>query len=107
LCYECYFDKCVSWDTVVVVVHRLRDGLLAKARGQENFIFSITSGPSLWPSQAPEQCLLVALTPRVKQSGRETDYWLPFYYEIESAYLSYLYPGPAFGWGERGICPGR
>lgn len=61
----------MSWDSVVVIATKLRDGLSAKARRQETFLFSKASVPSLWPIQALDQCVLMTLTPRVKQSGRE------------------------------------
>jgi hypothetical protein len=81
LCYECYCDERMSWDSLVTAT-RLRVGLSAKARRQETFFFSKASWPSLWPTQAPDQCVLMALTPGVKQSGREAGYWLPFCCEI-------------------------
>ena len=85
LCYECYRDKRMSWDSVVVIATRLRVGTgwtVGKIKNARDLCLLQSVRTVLWFTQAPDQCVPMALTPRVKQSGREAGYWLPFCYEI-------------------------
>jgi hypothetical protein len=60
--FLCYRDMCMSLDSVVVTAPRLRAGLSVKTRKQEIRLFSKAPGPSLWPTQAPDECVLMTLT---------------------------------------------
>jgi hypothetical protein len=44
---------------------------------QDTFLFSITSGPTLGPTQPPKQWLLGAVSLGIKHHGREADHSAP------------------------------
>jgi hypothetical protein len=45
--------------------------------GEEIFLLLIMSRPALWSTQPPIEWILVVLSPRVKQEGRETNHSPP------------------------------
>jgi hypothetical protein len=81
----------ISKNYVFVLLHLtadwLRDGRprgrSSSPGGSKNFHFSMSSSPSLGSTESPIQWVQGALSPDVKQPGRETDHSLPSSGEIK------------------------
>jgi hypothetical protein len=94
LCYFHHFMSCSnsSRDSDWLRAGRQRGRSSSPGR-VKNFLFSTSSRPVLQPTQPPIQCVPWALSPEVKQLGRETDQSPPNSAEVKKIWI-YIFSLP-------------